>query len=414
MQLRNNWNDFMQLFKNTFREWWQVPRRAGERIEHRQVTFLELFYDLVYVVLIAQLAHSLSHHLNVTGIINFVFLFVIVWWAWFNGTSYHDTHGNNDIRTRFYTFLQMLFVVGMALFAQNAIGEGSVGFAISYALFQLTLTILWWRTGIHDLDHKPLSQPYSIVFLFNTILFAASIFFAEPLRYYIWGFAVLLSLLLPFVLLKQARVNPKAKAQWDIVRNISPSMVERFGLFTIIVLGEVVLGVVSGVSVDHGLSLTVVGTALLGTLIAIGIWWSYFDSVSHKIPKKEEIHFASWFYLHLPMTMGIAAAGAAILNALEHPGEIMQIEAHLLLLISLAIVLVCIALLTRTVNHPKEQMAYISKGRQKLIFSSALIILLGFVSLNSIYILTILVFLLFLPIVFSILEWMKLVDKKKE
>ena len=97
----------MTIFKRKFRSWWQVPRRAGDPIEHRQVTFLELFYDLVYVALVAELSHSLSNHIGWAGLGGFAFLFVIVWWAWLNGTFYHDIHGNNDIRTRVFTFLQM-------------------------------------------------------------------------------------------------------------------------------------------------------------------------------------------------------------------------------------------------------------------------------------------------------------------
>jgi low temperature requirement protein LtrA len=72
---------------------------------------LELFYDLVYVVLIAQLSHALAGHISLAGLAGFAFLFIIVWWAWLNGTTYHDLHGNNDIRTRVFTFTQMLCVV---------------------------------------------------------------------------------------------------------------------------------------------------------------------------------------------------------------------------------------------------------------------------------------------------------------
>jgi low temperature requirement protein LtrA len=70
----------MTLFIRRFRDWWQVPRKAGEGLEHRQVTFLELFYDLVYVVLIAQLSHALAAHINWEGLGNYAFLFIIVWW----------------------------------------------------------------------------------------------------------------------------------------------------------------------------------------------------------------------------------------------------------------------------------------------------------------------------------------------
>lgn len=68
-----------------FRRWWQPPRLAEDQPEERRVTFLELFYDLVYVVIIAELSHTLAGDISLTGIGIFVFLFIIVWWAWFNG-----------------------------------------------------------------------------------------------------------------------------------------------------------------------------------------------------------------------------------------------------------------------------------------------------------------------------------------
>ena len=137
----------------------------------RRVTFLELFYDLVYVVLIAELAHALSYQVDAAAVGKFAVLFFIVWWAWLNGTLYHELHGNNDIRTRVFTFLQMFAVAAMAVFAHNAIGKGSTGFALAYAAFQLILTYLWWRTGVHDPDHRPLSRPYVALFLLTTGLF---------------------------------------------------------------------------------------------------------------------------------------------------------------------------------------------------------------------------------------------------
>ena len=73
----------MSIIIRRFRDWWQPPRKLGNRPEHRQVTFLELFYDLVYVVIIAQLSHALAGHISWEGVAEFAFLFVIVWWAWY-------------------------------------------------------------------------------------------------------------------------------------------------------------------------------------------------------------------------------------------------------------------------------------------------------------------------------------------
>src|SRR6266508_3363167 len=222
-----------------FRRWWQPPRLAEDQPEERRVTFLELFYDLVYVVIIAELSHTLAGNISLTDIGIFVFLFIIVWWAWFNGAMYHNLHGNNDIRTRVFTFLQMVTVAAMAVFAHSAMGEGSVGFALAYASFHLILTWLWWRTGVYDPHHRPLSQPYSLTFLITSVLFIVSIFMPTPWRFVLW----VLALLIDLALLSLLWTNRNAAIQEQINRIvlISPSAVERFGLFTIIVLGELIV-----------------------------------------------------------------------------------------------------------------------------------------------------------------------------
>ena len=311
----------MLSLRRNFRRWWQPPKNIRDREEERSVTFLELFYDLVYVVLIAQLSHALAEHVNLAGIGGFLFLFLLVWLAWLNGSLYHDLHGNNDIRTRVFTFLQMFTVAAMAVFAHDALGAGSAGFALSFAAYQLVLTWLWWRTGVYDPNHRPLSQPYSLAFLVSTLLFAASAFVPTPWRFYLWGLALVLSLLIPMYNLTQGRNNPDVQAQLDIAFSISPSAVERFGLLTIIVLGEVIVGVVNGVAGHHHLSLLVGITAALGMLIGIGLWWIYFDFISQHMPIDTRSKTAGWMYLHVPMTAGIVATGAAVLNVVEHAGE---------------------------------------------------------------------------------------------
>ena len=96
---------------------------------------------------------------------------------------------------------------------------------------------------------------------------------------------MLVSLLQPLVTFNLGRQDPGIQAEIDRTTDVSPSAVERFGLFTIIVLGEVVVAVVRGVAGHHHLNPAVGTTAGLGMLIAIGLWWVYFDSVSHHLPR---------------------------------------------------------------------------------------------------------------------------------
>jgi len=398
----------MNILKRRFRFWWQPPRRAGDRIEHRQVTFLELFYDLVYVALIAELSHSLSSHIGWAGLGGFAFLFVIVWWAWLNGSLYHDTHGNNDIRTRIFTFMQMFTVVAMAVFAHDALGGGSAGFALSYAAFQSILTYMWWRTGVYDPDHRPLSRPYSRTFLFATLLFIGSVFVMAPVRFYLWGAALILMLMVP-TYLRLRRNSPQVQAQLDLSTNVSASLVERFGLFTIIVLGEVIIGVVGGVTEHHELNWLVGGTAILGTLIAIGLWWVYFDLISHHRPQQNFKIVISWYYLHLPLTIGIVAVGASVLNVVEHAGEPLPGEVRWLLLASTALTLATTALLTRTTQILPEHQRVHDIGRRGLFLSAILVTLLGLIPLDTIPLLSATALLLLLPVFFGLRVWVETV-----
>ena len=403
----------MTTFRNSFRKWWQPPRKASERELDRSVTFLELFYDLVYVVLIAQLAHALAERVTWEGVAGYGFLFIIVWWAWFNGSSYHDIHGNNDIRTRVFTFLQMFTVAAMAVFAHDALGESSVGFALSYAAFQLILTYLWWRTGVHDPAHRPLSQPYSFAFLITTLLFVGSVFVPIPVRFYFWGLAVVISLILPFNAFRQGKKNRSIQEEVDRILNVSPALVERFGLLTIIVLGEVVVSTVNGVAGHHHLDLTVGITAALGMLIAIGFWWLYFDFVSHRKPLPTMSKVSQWFYLHLPMTAGIASAGAAVFNVVEHSGEPLEAGVRWLLAGSVSLVLVCVALLMQSIQLPEEHYQLYRRGGLATIGSALLILLLGFFSLPIIPLLIILVLLMLVPVLYGIVVWIQVLGAEE-
>lgn len=403
----------MTTFRSSFRKWWQPPRNIKDREMHRSVTFLELFYDLVYVALVAQLAHSLAEHVNISGVLGFAFLFIIVWWAWFNGSSYHDLHGNNDIRTRVFTFLQMITVAAMAVFAHDALGEGSVGFALSYAAFQLILTYLWWRTGVHDPNHRPLSRPYVYSFLLTTFLFVVSIFIPIPFRFYLWAIAVVISLILPFNTFRLRNKSNAIREQIDRIMHVSPSLVERFGLFTIIVLGEVVIGTINGLAGHHHLDWVVGITAVLGMLIAIGLWWLYFDFVSHRIPTPTTGKVSQWFYLHLPMTAGIAAVGAAVFYMVEHSGEPMETAVRWLLVGSVSLIFVCIALLMQSLKLNEEYQPLYRSGGIITLVCGLVFLLLGLIPLPTIPFLILLVLIMLIPNLYGLKVWIKVFDAEE-
>jgi low temperature requirement protein LtrA len=204
--------------------------------------------------------------------------------------------------------------------------------------------------------------------------------------------------------------SPEIQAQIDLSINISDSLVERFGLFTIIVLGEVIIGIVSGMNEHHDLNWQVGVTALLSMLIAIGLWWVYFDLVSHHRPLRNMGIVFIWLYLHLFLTIGITAVGASVLNVVKHAGEPLPTEVRWLLLTATAITLIATAFLTRTTQILPEHQRVHDIGRRGLFISAILIILLGLIPLNTVPLLSAIVLLLLLPVFFGLRVWVEIIS----
>jgi len=110
-----------------------------------------------------------------------------------------------------------------------------------------------------------------------------------------------------------------SRARGELAEGIQPtdSLVERFGLFTIIVLGEVILGVVAGLSAAGPDLLTIV-TGSLALVTGFGLWWIYFDLVGRRLPRSGPGTIWTWMLSHLPIQLSIVAAGAGIVDLIEH------------------------------------------------------------------------------------------------
>jgi len=385
---------------------WQPPARFEDRSPDRSVTFLELFFDLVFVVIIAQLAHHLAEHPSWEGVGWFVFLFYAVWSSWLNGTLYHDLHTTNDVSVRVFTFAQMLAVAIMAVYVGDVPGEGSSGFALGYAANNTILVILWARTGIHDPAHRPASVPYSTAYFLSTLAFGLSVLVDEPLRYWMWAAGLLLEVAGFAVAL--IRFTPPESQPGDAVIAATPSLIERLGLFVIIVLGEVVVGAISGMAEVSGLGRAGILTGLLGVMVAIGLWWLYFDLISHRAPVSRRTQL--WLYLHLPLVMAIAAGGAGVLNTVEHAGEPVPDAVRWLLVGSLAVAMAAILFLSFVLEARRRQPDLYRVVDIALIVGIVATLGIGLTALTALASLAAMVVLLLLPLGPAIAKWVRDVE----
>ena len=222
---------------------WQPPRPHGEQPPDRVVGPLELFYDLVVLVLIAQAAGQLAVHLTAGGLGEYAAVFTLVWIAWFNGTLHHELHGHEDVRGRIMFLLQILALVPIGAFIPGAGGAGGRVFAAAGGVLFALLTALWFLAARRD---PPEYRRSSRLFVTGTALCAAVLAASAVLppapRVLVWGLTGV-AYLTGFSIVMATATPVQAAAL-----TMTDALIERFGLLIIIVLGETVTGVVNGLT----------------------------------------------------------------------------------------------------------------------------------------------------------------------
>ena len=334
----------IRTYFKRMRPLWQPPHAHRGVDRERTVSFLELFYDLVYVVLIAAVAHNLAGHMNWVSVGEFFVVFSLVWIAWLNGSAEYDLHGREYILTRVFTFVQMLLVALLAFYASWG-KDGRDEFAIVYGVFCGVLAWLWFTAHLQaDERHKRTFRLYLALTLLSAASVVGSVFVPLVAQLWVWGITALVWICTSFFIFRASLSGPG-----EVVL-VSESLVERFGLFTIIVLGEVVVGVVDGISASaHNLQTVTTGMLALG--IGFGLWWNYFDLTGRRLPRQDRTGLPIWIILHLPLTLSIAAAGAAMVSVIEHAGDLRAPEiATWVLNGSVAISLLTIAVIVPTLQ----------------------------------------------------------------
>ncbi len=347
---------------------WQRPelRTDEDDARERKASWLELFYDLVFVVVIAQLSHGLAADVSWRGLAYFALPFVPAWWLWIGGTIYGDRFETEDVGYRLFTFAQMVPVAAMAVLVHHGLDHASAGFAIAYAAGRLLIIAMWIRGGYHNPVARPVTNLFAVGFSTSVVIFLGSLLVPAPGRYYLWTLALIIDLMVPMTTLQHQKKLP----QFSTSR-----LPERFGLFTIIVLGESIVGVVTGLANNHHLTWEVALVGLFGMVVAFGLWWLYFDGVSHRAPKPGIQKALARNYLHLPLVLGITAIGAGVLQLVGHADHGVPGPVRWLLCGATASVLVCLGLLSLVVvsGMPTERRAKANTG---LFFGGALLALL--------------------------------------
>jgi len=290
---------------STRRRWLRPPqlRTLDTDQDERHATWLELFFDLVFVISIAEVVHTLEDYRTLADFAGTAGMFVAVWWAWVGYTVYADRFDTDDLLHRVLVLAGMLAVIAMALSVHDALHGGSARFALAFVAVRGVVLLLNARARRHAAEARPLLNLYLTAFSIGASLWLVSVLVPEPARYLLWGVALVIELSAPWVGRHQIARAPIHASH----------LVERFGLFTLIVLGESVISVAQGVAkgAQGDWTAAMATSAVAGFLVVASLWWLYFDRLDDGTIRSV-LRGLIWNYAHLPLLAGLVSVALGI------------------------------------------------------------------------------------------------------
>lgn len=313
-----------------------APRSPSEA--HRVSTPLELFFDLVFVVAVNFAASALHHDISENhirhGILSFLPIFFAIWLAWLNLTWFASAYDVDDIPYRIMVLIQMTGALVLAAGIPRAFSEQDFRICIAgYVIMRLALVGQWLRVARSDLERRSTALRYAIGV---TLVQIGWVWFGFVRDSFSWPVLIVLAILELIVPIWAERSAPTTWHPHHII--------ERYGLFTIIVLGEAVLSASLAIQ-------AVVDTRTFDgerAAIAVGaiaslymMWWVYFDYNAPDILTRLRKTFV-WGYGHALLWGAIAATGAGIAVCIDYAtdhSELTRTQSHLAMAVPLAIFL---------------------------------------------------------------------------
>lgn len=288
--------------------WYHRPRiHSPGHGEEKKVGWLELFYDLIYVASFIQLGNALSENLSISGVLAFTGLLVLLWLTWTAFTLYSNRFDVDDLTHRALVFVQMFAIGGMAISLPQVFQGQTAQFSFLYAAVRIIIVLLYARTYFQQPKAREMTGRYALGYALGAGLWLVSGFLDAPWVYLCWAIAALIDFGLPLSRPIRALVG---RYPPDILH-----LSERYGLLTLIVLGESFVKVLTSLS-EHGAGPSHAVNAAMGLFIVCSLWWIYFDDVAGSRIKRNPLSGFIWIYAHLPMTIAVVATGVSIKKAM--------------------------------------------------------------------------------------------------
>ncbi|MCX4547371.1 MULTISPECIES: low temperature requirement protein A [unclassified Streptomyces] len=323
-----------------------IRLRARDRDEaHRASTPLELFFDLCFVVAVSQagsrLVHAVAGGEPVHGITGYLLVFFAIWWAWVNFSWFASAYDSDDVLYRIATLVQISGVLVLAAGVPRAFDDADFTVAIvGYLIMRLALTFQWLRAAHGETGPaRTTALRYAAGLLVVQIGWVVLLLL--PHAAWEWGFVpmAVADLAVPVFAERHHRTS------WH-----PHHIAERYGLFTIIMLGETIAAATVAVqsAVDASAALgELLPIAAGGLLIVFGAYWIYFAVPIHEYLVSNRQAFL-WGYGHYLVFASAAAIGSGIEVAVEqvtHHAHLSTLAASMAVTVPTALFLLTVSLL---------------------------------------------------------------------
>lgn len=297
-------------------------RQRGEH-DHSPVTYIELFFDLVFVFAITQLSHRFIEHLSYQGAVETMLLLLAIWWVWIY-TSW-STNWLDPDRANVRLMLLVMMAMGLVLSASipDAFGATGLSFALAYCAMQLfrTLYMAWASMGVNEARKRNFLR-ISFWFLLSLPLWIAGALSPAETRLGLWAAALAVEYAGPFLFFRTPGLGSSTVADWDIS---GAHMAERCALFIIIALGEAVL--MTGATFSGTAQSQVYWLAFIGSFVgSAAMWWIYFDigakRGADRISASDNAGLLArnaYTYLHIPIVAGVVLTAVGDEMLIKHP-----------------------------------------------------------------------------------------------
>ena len=303
----------------------RVRMRARATDEpHRASSPLELLFDLTFVVAVAaitvQLAHGIADGHGLEDLPAFLQVFFAIWWAWMNFTWFASSYDTDDVPYRLMTMVQMAGVLVLAAGVPTAFEDGDyLAVTLGYLVMRVGLVAQWLRAAVEDPAGRRTALRYAGGIGALQVLWVLRLLLAEG------GVLPDGSLVPVFLFLVVLELSVPRWAERARPTSWHPHHIaERYGLFTIILLGESVLAASNGATAAveaGGVSGPLLAVALSALVLLFALWWLYFLEPSGEGLAASRDRSYLWGYGHYGIFAALAAVGAGLEVAVEAAGH---------------------------------------------------------------------------------------------